>query len=309
MRFTLVAVGAAAMMAGSVQAGTVTWKETVASGTWHTAANWDTGVQPAESDDVIINSGIIQFWGPQTNNGASLTIRNGGSVTMNGGSVSFGGNYGVNIGTGGTGAGSVMTIHGGSFGMGGNLSVGSDAGGEAGTLTIGPEGTFNAGGASRDVYLRPTGIINSAGTVGAVGVVVPLGGVINITGGTFDVTRINFGDNTAMGSWLNVAGGTLTANNSVGTLDEPFGWGGRYFNFLENSTGLLVLPNVPTDKLEQYVTNGYIRLDGVASPESFVVTSFGENGSPVSVVTEPASAALLGLGLAVLGRRRRSVVA
>lgn len=305
MRYSLVAISAAAMMVSSVQAGTVTWKESVTSGAWHTGANWDTGVQPEEGDTVFVNNGTQIFWGPSFG-GMNSTIRNNSHVTINGGDVQFQGPYHAVIGYGGTGTASSLTVLSGAYRMSGNMNIGNNSG-ETGTLTIGPDGFFDAGSGASDFIIHPTGTVNSAGTVIDVGNLFLRGGTLNITGGSFTVNgRIDFESSGATGNKVNISGGILTTNNSEANLTLVLGYGDRYFNFLENSTGTLVLPQITVSKLETYVQAGYIRLEGVASPDSLVVSAYGANGSQVSLVPEPTVGALMGLGLAALGLRRRA---
>lgn len=288
-------------------AATVTWKSTVASGAWHTGSNWDTGTQPVQGDTVYVNNGQQIFWGSSFG-GLNSTIRDNSHVTIDGGDVVFQGNYGAVIGNGGSGTASSLNVISGAYRMGGNLTIGNDAGGEAGTLNVGANGLFDAGSGTFNFTLRATGVVNSSGTVNDVDHLILLGGVLNVNDGTFNVVqRIDFESGGATGAKVNISGGTLTTNNSLANLELNLGFGNRYFNFLDDgSSGTLILPNVSVEKMNEFLTKGYIRLNSVASPDSFIVSSFGAGGSQVSLVPEPGTSAMGLLAMGLLVRRRRA---
>lgn len=298
MRFSLVAVGAAALMAGSVQGASVTWNGS--NGDWNHGSRWSGGTVPVLGDHVTLSSGAINYWGVQSGQ-LGADIRNNSTVVVDGATVTFQNRFGFSVGYNGTGESSSLTINSGAYNANASqLLIGNITSGEAGTVTVAPGATLD--GSNTELVIQTTGVFNSAGTVSDFTITV-VRGFLNVTGGSLEMTRL---DLVNTGSRFTISGGVVTG----GFINpEYIGYGGRYVNFAPDSTGILQMTNLDVATLSGYVNSGYIRLDGVASPESFVVTAFGENGSQVSVVPEPASAALLGLGLAALGRRRRSVVA
>lgn len=303
MRFSLVAIGAVAMMASGVQAA-ITWNG--GTGDWNHSTNWTPQQVPQASDEVIVNGGSITYWSGVS---GGFTIRDGGSRTFNGGTLTQSGNHYADIGyssSGGTGGG-VLTINNGAvvdLNGSGSLRVGNAAGGQAGVVNVNAGGVFDLGGSSW-LQLFETATFNSAGTTTGIGSVDLQGGIINVTGGEFTVNSVNFEPAGAKGNKINISGGTFSVN-SVSAMQ--LGWGDRYFNFTAGSTGTLVFPAYDVATVTGYVGSGYIRLDSVASPDSFIVSAFGANGAQVSLVPEPTVGAMIALGLGALGVRRRTRV-
>jgi hypothetical protein len=229
-------------------------------------------------------------------------IINDSSVTIDGGSVHFQNTYGATVGNGGTGTASTLTITSGGYYMSGNLLVGNAAGGETGTINVGANGTLDAGNLTW-VQVLSTGTITSSGTVVDVGDLDLLGGVVNITGGTFSVNRAKYESSATKGKKVNISGGELT----VGTVSTTeLGYGDRYFNFTPDSTGSLILPNVSASTMSAtFLAKGYVRLDGLKDVDAFMVSTFGETGSRVSLVPEPSVVAVIGMGMGLLATRRR----
>lgn len=295
MRFSLVAVGAVAIVASSVQAA-VTWNGAI--GNWATGSNWVDGVAPVTGDDIIVNGGTVELW----MGGPLNTLNTDTTLTLGGGTIGFPNQaHWVKVGTGGTGTASSLTINGGIYAMkGGELAVGNETG-EIGLVTVNPGGTLSA--ADAWINLEDTGTINVAGTMTNFGSVNLMGGAINITGGAFDAASVNFESNGATGNRFNISGGTVTIDTvSAGEL----GYGNRYFNFTSDSSGTLILVNRDVTTVTGYLNSSYIRLDGAKDVAAFSVTPFGASGAQVSLVPEPAAMTLLSLGLCALVRRRRS---
>lgn len=298
MRFTLVAVGAMAMVASTAQAATVTWNGS--SGDWQNVSRWLEGVLPAAGDDIVVNGGTVDLW----QGGPLNTINNDTTLTLNGGTIAFPNQaHWVKVGAGGTETASALIINnGGTYAMkSGEFAVGN-ATGETGLVNINAGGTLRSDTAF--VTLEDTGTINVAGTMTNFGSVNLLGGTINIlAGGAFDAASVSFESGGAAGNRFNISGGTATVG-SVSTL--YLGYGDRYFNFTSGSTGALIFPAYDVETVTGYINSGYIRLDGVTDTEAFSVTALDGTGVQVTLVPEPSIGALIGLGLGMLGRRRRA---
>ena len=250
---TLIALGA-----GSVaQAQQSNW--VAGAGNYGTAGNWDNNNVP----DVPAESGVVSGLGsaanvaaPDTFTPGSLTVENGGAVSVNGQlgtalnpsgvTVNQGGGLSVNGGVQGNvfmaGPGSAVTINNGGT-LTGNATVNrgtlnndgaitggidTTGGNSSVTVTVGATGTVSGPVGLGAGTLNSSGALNGGLSVGNGataninagsvngGTTVGLG-TLNIIGGTLDVVTLNGGQN---GGVVNNSGGivgTVTANNGVFT--------------------------------------------------------------------------------------------
>ena len=125
-------------------------------------------------------------------------------------------------------------------------------------------------------------------------------GVINMNSGTFNgsgFTTFIFGRNGGVGI-LNLSGGTVTIGSA------PTIGGSDRLNFTTGSTGSFDATGWTQTDYETLWTNGNLTVDGGQTGN--FSDNFQVSGATLTVVPEPSSAALLGLGgLALILRRRK----
>ena len=122
---------AIAALAGQLLAGTVTWTGNAdpADGLWYTAANWDTGAVPNNTDDIVISgANVVYKPGGDLSINGSLTITANGSLTQENGIAWMQIN------------GTITVSDGGTFSLGSSEKIRS--GNSTGRLVI-DGGTFN----------------------------------------------------------------------------------------------------------------------------------------------------------------------
>lgn len=256
----------------AAQAVTVVWDGGGGGGdlSWQTGTNWDTDIVPASADDITIGNGEAVTYTP----GGDLTI-DGGSLAISGGSSwsQTAGNWSrLNNGS--------MTLNNGTFTRaGGNLVMGFDS-----------DNTFS------------TSLTNSA---------INLGGELwfghNATDRTNQVISLTLNSssidaNGSVGIWLwntDASGNTFTIDvNGAGSSIE--GRVGRRNS--EGSNNSVTWETLWDEGILQ--TNG--GNSGVFSDHFATSGTAGTVEYTLTVVPEPSSAALLGLGgLALILRRRK----
>lgn len=226
---------------------TYTWNTTISSGTWGTAADWNTtggATVPGSSnnnDTVIINTGTVQFDQTTANNNiVDLTLGGNatafGTLVLNVNSTLLTVANNTNLNNGGT---IVLNASGGS----GNLTTGvlninnGTINLESGNLRVGTNLTLSAGNLN---IFNLSSTIN--GTLTDNGTLNVTGGTLNLNGGTLNVNNAGSGV-TVSGGNFNQSGGTATIGNSTGTGNGNLTVSGGVFN---QSAGTMTVGNVAT---------------------------------------------------------------
>ncbi len=279
MKYTTSAALAALLTIGAANAA-VSWTGvTDGTGDIETATNWTGDVLPATGVEVgTITDTSVQFTAQQP---ASMTISFDGTTSL-------------------------------KNNQNGAVRIGNSA------YTFNDTSSFDVRGAdgNRDVMVWGRGadggstmIWNSTGTIGGLNDL-RLGnntaqlGFITQNAGLFEI-----GDTLQMkfGSTFTMAGGLLEADNLV--IDNTDG-ADDVLNFVTTGTGgTMSFRNGGADYtsvLEAFITAGDIRINGAAATTADFNVSFDGSETSITVVPEPSSAALLGLGgLALIMRRRK----
>ncbi|MDP2930347.1 MAG: SdrD B-like domain-containing protein [bacterium] len=191
---------------------TVTWDGS-SSTNWDTAANWDLGVVPRSTDTVVIADVTNDPLLDQARTVGALTINSGGVLSLNGFALTvtnaLTNNGTLNVPTAGT-----------PF--------------SAGSYSFAATSTTNFTGVALDTAVTIPALtygivtVNNSGTTFTLAGNTTIGGTINVTGGTLDISTTTL---TTTGT-LTIDGGTLTATNgnidangavvvSSGTLTAP----------------------------------------------------------------------------------------
>ena len=296
---------------------------TVPAGTYfdyHDAANWDGGVPNLNdtTNTAVIGDGnnVGYFSGEHgdlvISGGAILYITSGTLTQVDGGSW-------LDIGRNG-GFGNLV-INGGVLNQG---TVGSNPfniESTNDTFTI-SSGTFNGNpaqswtlGNPNLTWLQTGGVVNGPGAGQELDI--NSGAQMTINGGQFNVTRLMNLSNSV--DAINFGGGIF--------YDGAAGFGGWYganvnnFNFTTASTGTMEFAYGGGSSFADYasalaqanswLTAGDISYDNTADPSAFTVADDGNGNMDISLIPEPSSYALIGLGslgLYIVFRRKARLV-
>jgi T5SS/PEP-CTERM-associated repeat protein len=302
-----------------------------------------TGTVSVTSGAVLATNGLIVGSGDVAGtvaNSGTLTIQNGGTVTTSGagtfdGAVSVGSKTGSQITV--TGAGSTLQVGAlSNFFAGKELLVGGFG---QGTLLVDNSGTVNAAGANvmvgggfsgtntdpgtltvknggsltaNTVSINQNGTLNGNGTINADvtlngGTISPGNspGTLTINGDLSLLNGIlNLEIATGVMDLLNVSGNVFFGSDlSLNLIFDDMPAMGALFDIDDFFVGSAVLLFDPAFSLATQ-----LHVSGLAD-SSFVTVSAGDQtvtfGQPVEQVSEPATLALLGMGLIALGMLRR----
>lgn len=271
---------------------------TVANSNWNIAANWSPASVPTAADDAFIRVNrtvLIDSAVPSVTTVYLGSDNNSGTVNLaSGGSLSISGNFEVMRRGTFTSATGILNMSGGSLAVGGNLYVGAGTG----SNTNG-SGTANISGGTiaAAITIGATGTGDGTGTFNVLGSAAIIGdggasknftvnafGTLAFTLDALGVSALNYGNGVATfgtGSTLNIDGSTYAG-----------------------SGGDIVLINGGT--LNGSATN--VSITGLAAYNPVLVYNEGANGDLIlrlSVVPEPGSLALAGIGAGLIGMRRR----
>ncbi|BDS05461.1 hypothetical protein NT6N_05010 [Oceaniferula spumae] len=279
---TITTLAVASLGISAAQAATVTWQG--GTGNWLGNANWDVGGaanqnvpdQTANDDNIVISTGDITY-----NPGGDLGLNWGGSnLTLAGGSVT----QTVTNWTRFTGSGTFM-VSGGIFTTSSTNVQFGESSVDSASLII-TSGAFNH--------------------VGAGEFKVRNGNTVTVDGGSLSSRFFSIGD--FGGSNIDLLSGSINlTDGSIGNNGIFTSGGSDSINFSTGSTGVFHVGNINVaDATAAYLASDKVRVNGDTNDALLQVISDGAGGVNISVVPEPSSAALLGLGgLALILRRRK----
>jgi len=252
------------------------WSTAATSSDWFTAANWSSGTVP-----VLVPSTNTRTYQTQANATYMPIINSGAALS-----------HQLDIGGGPHATSSVI----------GTVTLN----GAASTLTvtdyfrIGSSSTSNRWGA----FYMNGGTVTVGGymAVGYGATTTDLRGWLYMTGGTINVTAdLRFANASGASAWAYVTGGTINA----GSLNmRPAGTTGTPTTLLDISGGgKVVLNGDVVATVLGYRDNGWILSGGEEFLDEWVTYDAGTNKT--TLVPEPATLCLLGLGALSLIRRKR----
>ena len=288
---------------GKVSAAVVTWDGSASDGLWDTGANWDSNSAPGTTDQVIIQNG-------DTVTRASSISLNDLTGTTNDGLDLRHGTLNITGGFTSTTNGGTSSSPDSNFGVSGGATVGTLT--MTGTLTLGNLNASSGSSASFNIFTGSSVSANAfagdhtSGTgVGGYSINV-YGGGFNITN-TFDWSDIasdgsaNIG-RIVIGSTTSAVGGTVM----VGTMNNDWDDDGNRYVLFNDSLGSLTFGKTNWTNLadvQALIAGNSIRKD-VSITNSFLITDTGTSWT-VTIIPEPETALLGGLGVLLLLRRRR----
>lgn len=192
-------VPAAILFAAGLQAAPIVWDNSNGTGTWSTAANWDTNTEPTSADDVTFPFGLAgTITTSTTENALSLTFND--NYTLSGGTLALASGNSINVASG------VTAILNNALTITGGLSKTGD-----GTLVLGGANTNPGGTVISAGKIR----VSNASALGAAGIVTTVnsGTTLEVANGiTLDRPITLMGGGTVAGT------GTVTSNGKI-TID------------------------------------------------------------------------------------------
>jgi len=298
--------GSLTMLAASTVGRAATGRFYMEGGTVSTTGTWDIGDDIGGVGSLIMSGGTMSI-GPDTSVDpvATKAMRIGGdgatgSATLSGGILNVSGHLtiGANVGADGvTASNGLLDMLAGMINVGTELNnrdfrVGyRDATGTAnisgGTINI--LGDLIVGGTFIEVIADPYQEIPHPGT----GKLKMTGGLISVA----DANAVKIGLNGSVG-WVDLLGGTIMAG------DLLIGTPGSSLNIAE---GTLILAADQTEKIRTLIQTGLLTAYGGAAGAycqyDYDIANPGK--TTVTAIPEPATVALLSLGILALRRRRR----
>jgi len=282
---------------------------TTSSGDWSDTAIWNNATLPTIDDQAYISSVDHNVTISQTQSSGNILI-NGGVVVQNGGHYDGGA---INIGQGGGGTPTLTVLTGGQVSLTQRLNVASEI--ESGNAVL------NLYGGSINTTLDPTELNNGLNTFGVDGG----SSTINLQAGsittsgflmntaplsnstrTYDTaTTINWESASSLGagvsiylteSGVNAYHASTTLNFTDFGFDTTFNFNGSNFNIGDEIT---LMSSASETEYMNYQNVNITGLDGQLSVSGTDLI--------LTVVPEPTSAGLLGMGImTVLMRRKRN---
>jgi hypothetical protein len=189
-------VSAALLLASvSMPASAITWDNSNATGTWSTAANWDSNTEPTAADDVVFPSGLAGTITLSTGENAK-SLQFDDAYTLSAGGLTLATASTINVADGITAAiNTPLTLTGGSTKTG------------DGTLVLGASNVNSTGIAINGGRLRMT----HASALGVAGATVNAGAILEVSGTISTNTPISLKNNgTVSGIGTPTSNGTLT---------------------------------------------------------------------------------------------------
>ena len=182
-----------------------------------------------------------------------------------------------------------LTINSGTLTVGNGIRVG----GSSSSIRSG-EFYVNGGVVNSPVYLA---VGYGPGGGGNSGWMYMTDGIVNV--GQFDIVRIA-GTTTGINGYAYISGGTI---NATDLRMKPAGGTGTALLDITGS-GKIVITGDKVATIQGYIDNGWIKTNGVAW-EDYSLVSYDAGTNKTTLIPEPATICLLGIGALSLLRRRK----
>jgi hypothetical protein len=234
------------------------------TGTSGTTLNVGNG---SNSASLTINSTAANSGWFNVNNGSTLNVKSGASVTVNGTTNATAPTTDIgNV----TGAAATVNIDGTlTYGTGTSLRIGFTSGTDTGVVNVKSGGVLNLNGAARSVTIQSAGVLNVAGTVNSSEGTWAGNGKLVLQGGTFKATAAQTLGNTLAISTTSASSTIDTNGNAVSIGSGISGSGG----LVKNGLGTLTLSGTNTFTGNTVVNAGTLSLATNVSLDDSIVLS------------------------------------
>lgn len=301
---TILSVAMIPLASTSLEAAVI---DTLNSGNWQDTGTWTGGVLPG----IVDAAHIVSTHTVTVNQAHDIEgLLHDGSVILNSGAI-LEVSGGTNIGHSFNNSATITLNSGSQLNCSSRLNVGSHVNSGNNVINLNG-GAITVTGLSGNVRFEAINTNGGSGTMNLNSGSLTAQGFSAVRRGTSSQTILNWNSASSAGAGVTfnlTASGTYvdTFNSNTNTLFTDFGTGTTFnfngANFVEGNVITLMTSTSET----AYTNYNNINITGFGSTGLGGVLSVSGNNLMLTVVPEPTSAALLGLGgIILLGRRKRS---